>query len=93
MSAEALWQAEVRRVWEEFRELWTCFTKLDVDMYKGNGPQNPPITQRMASAEGRLDRIEGRQKENRGYLLAILVAVIGDILKDIGMPILRHIFQ
>lgn len=93
MSAEALWQGEIRRVWDEFKEVWTCFKKIETDMYKGEGPANPPITLRMSAAEGRLDRIEGRQGESRKILLAVLVALIADFVKDAVPPLFHAIFR
>lgn len=93
MSAESVWQSEVRRLWEETKTIWECFNKIDEDMYKGRGPLNPPITQRTAALETRVTSLElaqkdateeskKRQKEIRVYLCTILAAIVGDLVKN-----------
>lgn len=58
MSAEALWQPEVRSIRAELAEVKKCLDDHDIDLYRGKSLNDPPVTRRLADAEGRLDRIE-----------------------------------
>lgn len=60
---------------EEFQRR---LTKLETDMYFGEGKSNPPITTRMFKVEQVIDSVE----KLRWYFIAAIVAMIMNIISS-----------
>lgn len=59
--------------------------KLYLDFYIGDGPQNPPMTTRVALMESAIMRFGRNSSKTVWLLLAILGTIVGDILaRSIG---------
>lgn len=54
--------------------------KLEVDMYKGDGKENPSITNRMALVEERLDKIAQLLGTMTKVVVGVIVIVLGQIV-------------
>lgn len=85
------WTSEATRIWEEIKAIIKSVNRHRVDIYEGRDAQNPPITMRLSALETRVNALElkdtrhdedtkSRQKELRGYIIGLIVAVVGDAL-------------
>lgn len=83
-------------IWAEIERVWERLNRHHVVLLEGNGPLDPPLTQRATAVEVRVTALEksqadaaaatkSRQTEIRGYLVALILLVLGDFLsKHLG---------
>lgn len=78
-------------IWAEIEGVWERLNGHHVEIYEGQGPQYPPLTQRATAVEVRVTALEksqadaqaatkSRQLEIRGYLVALILLVLTDLL-------------
>jgi len=65
-------------------ELARRVSKMYVDMYEGQGRENPPITSRLALLEESVDKINSNLSRMVWLLLSILGAAVGNIALHIA---------
>lgn len=65
-------------------ELARKVSKMYVDMYEGQGRENPPITSRLALLEESVDKINSNLSKMVWLLLSILGAAVGNIALHIA---------